>query len=390
MQPETAVLLDPASFNRVKKNIIGLTSAVRGRRNSPDYGSPVPLDIGVELTTRCNLHCKHCFLWNEDGLYNNTKGFNHKELSFSIMEKVLHETSSQKSNLFFWGTEPLLYPYFDELCRVLEKDKRWTVICTNGILIDRKIEQLTNISDNLAIVISVDGLEAAHNEIRGRGTFEKVMNNIKKLQKARNDGSYRGLITIHTVLNEKLIPDLYEYCLFVESLGINSLYIGFPWYINSKTAVMMDNYVANCFDFLPVDFSDSKPRSWHSYCHKLDTSLIPILKDQIDKITSHTWKLWFRFQPALETHELQEFLSGSEKPAQARTECYAVSNRMDIRADGTVTSCQCYPELIVGDLSKESVQDIWHGEKINKVRRTIAKGLAPVCSKCILLYLNGR
>jgi radical SAM protein with 4Fe4S-binding SPASM domain len=231
-------------------------------------------------------------------------------------------------------------------------------------------------------------METTHDAVRGQGHFAVVINNIQLLLDLRTRGEYKGQITIHTVLNKQLIPNLYKYCLFAESLGIDSLYIGYPWHINVQTAQRMDSYVANRLNF--INIKSKEPRSWHTYLHRLEMDSLPILKEQLKRINERVWKLRFRFQPALELNDLEDFIAGSEKPAQGKTECYAVSNRMDIRADGTVTSCQCYPELVMGNLNYEDVIDIWHGEKIKKVRAELSKGLMPVCSKCILLYLNGK
>nr|WP_238392318.1 SPASM domain-containing protein [Paenibacillus antri] len=49
-----------------------------------------------------------------------------------------------------------------------------------------------------------------------------------------------------------------------------------------------------------------------------------------------------------------------------------------------------FPEFKVGDLLIQDVGELWHGEAFAKMRETLSCGLMPVCSKCILLYLNGR
>lgn len=387
MQPKTAVVFDQASFDRVKTNVAGLLSAARGRRRSVDYAAPIPLDVGVELTTRCNLRCKHCFLWSDFGLYRQSSSFQHRDLSFDVFEMILRETEPRRSNLFFWGTEPLLYPQWEPLCRLLEKDERWTVVCTNGTLIEKRMESLSRISKNLAVVVSLDGRQPVHDEMRGEGAFAVVSRNLEHLRVARARGEFRGLLTLHAVLNEKLVPELYDFCLSSEALGVDSLYIGFPWYIGPTTASRMDEFVAEHLGFLGVS---PGPRSWHAYRHRLDPSFVQTLKAQLDRINGRVWKMRLRLQPALEVDELEDFLAGGERTAQKRMECFAVSNRMDVRASGTVTACQCYPELIVGDLNDEGVLDVWRGDRMRRVRRAVAGGLMPVCSKCVLLYLNGR
>jgi len=53
-------------------------------------------------------------------------------------------------------------------------------------------------------------------------------------------------------------------------------------------------------------------------------------------------------------------------------------------------SCKFFPEFVIGDLWEQSVEDVWQGEAFRRVRTTLrGTSLMPVCSKCILLYLNG-
>jgi len=389
LQPKTNITFDEKTFNRLKKTVSAIARAERKRKESVTYASKIPIDIGVELTNRCNLRCKHCFLWNHEGLYEKTQEeLKPIDLDLDIMGKILHDSEPEKSNLFFWGTEPLLYKYWDDLTKILEKDVRWTVVCTNGMLIDRKIDSLLRISENLATVISVDGFEEEHDHMRGKGRFKKLLENISLLSDLHKKGIYKGKITLHCVLNEKLIPRLYEFCKFAESTGIDSLYIGYPWYIAPLSADRMDAFVESKLQFLSVN--SDKLKSWHTYSYHLNPESIDQLKEQAAKITAHAWKVRFRFQPAVEINEIEDYVTGVEKPVQKRKNCYAISNRMDIRANGTVTACQCFPELVVGSLHHQSPLDIWHGEHFNRVRAVVSRGLMPVCSRCILLYLNGK
>jgi radical SAM protein with 4Fe4S-binding SPASM domain len=67
-----------------------------------------------------------------------------------------------------------------------------------------------------------------------------------------------------------------------------------------------------------------------------------------------------------------------------------VSNRLEVHADGKVSSCKFFPEFVIGDLYANIVAEDWQGEPFHRVREVLSgTGLMPVCSKCILLYLNG-
>ncbi len=75
---------------------------------------------------------------------------------------------------------------------------------------------------------------------------------------------------------------------------------------------------------------------------------------------------------------------------QKRSRCLAVHNRMEVHADGNVSSCKFFPEFVVGNLYDTSAEDLWHSPNFRRVREIMAEnGMMPICSRCILLYLNG-
>src|SRR5262249_1734652 len=107
-------------------------------------------------------------------------------------------------------------------------------------------------------------------------------------------------------------------------------------------------------------------------------------------LAARRWKLRVRYQPQVQDDEIDDFIRGTSRPAQRRSRCLAVSNRIEIHADGRVSSCKFFPEFVIGDLGEQPMADIWRSERFTKVRGILREsGLMPVCSKCILLYLSG-
>ncbi|MFD1908054.1 hypothetical protein ACFSQ7_34835 [Paenibacillus rhizoplanae] len=70
----------------------------------------------------------------------------------------------------------------------------------------------------------------------------------------------------------------------------------------------------------------------------------------MEKINQRTWNLRTRYQPALELHEVRDFVLGSEKPAQNKTQCLSIRTRLDVLADGEVSACKLFPEFSLGNL----------------------------------------
>ncbi len=390
MQIKTAVKFDQETFDRLKRSIKNMSLADRERKINPGYATYLPEEIGIQLTYRCNMRCKHCYQWNDIGFFNNfTQEKQKLELDVDIITKILKDSREEKSNLYIWGGEPLFHKEWDEISKILEKEQRWTVMCTNGILLEKKLESILRISSNLALLISIDGFENAHDNIRGNGTYNRLMNNIKLLLNLQKKGEYHGKISLYCVLNKWIVPKLYDFMGYCESLGVDTLYYGFPWYISKKTANEMDKYYYEKFSWLNHLDKNHKP-SWHSYTYHLDPSQQKILQEQINKLITRIWNIRIRFQPAVEQDEMDDFIVGKDRVVQKRKHCLAISNRMDIHADGKAGPCKFFPEFSIGDLYKQTLKEIWQSNRYGKLREIINSGLMPICSKCVLLYLHGK
>ena len=74
------------------------------------------------------------------------------------------------------GGEPLLHRSFKEINQMLPEFFIRKILFTNGLLLNNKILSDLNVNE---IQISIDGLEEAHDSIRGKGTFRLSIEAIK-------------------------------------------------------------------------------------------------------------------------------------------------------------------------------------------------------------------
>lgn len=390
MQPKTEVKFDRENFNRLKRTMRNMSETSRRRKQEEDYATPLPDEVGIQLTNRCNLRCKHCFEWNEKGFHHQmSKERQNQDIDLAIIKRIFEETKSVKSNLYLWGGEPLSYKYLNELADMLVEDPRWTVFCTNGIEVQKNIDALIKMSPHMAMLISLEGFEVENDAIRGKGTFNKVIENIKYLLDLKKQGIFKGEISVNCVISEQMLDKMYDFMVYFEELGVNTVYFCFPWYISEGSAKKMDEYFKAEFNWL-YELDENKKPSWHAYTYHLDPAIEDHLIQTLKRINERIWKIRIRYQPALELDEVGGFIRDEGETAQHRKECLAISNRMNVMADGKVTACKLFNEFTIGDLSRESVSTVWNSEDFKKIRSIINKGLMPICSKCILLYLHGK
>lgn len=117
----------------------------------------------VHITDRCNLACRHCF----GGAAGAT------ELDLRRLEDVADQfVGLQGLRLMISGGEPLLHSQFAALNELLAgKDVR-AVLMTNGTLLDRKAVSRLRFEE---VQVSLDGMRAAHDFLRGPGTFDRAV-----------------------------------------------------------------------------------------------------------------------------------------------------------------------------------------------------------------------
>jgi len=153
----------------------------------------------VILTTECNLQCRYCFGEALEDVDSDFSGF---EVDYSLPRRISYDVSLLDSFcrhdpdcvLIFYGGEPLLC--LEEIKRIMDNVKaKHFIIQTNGLLLDKFEPEYINRFHT--ILISIDGDEALTDFYRGKGTFRKVVNNLRLI---RHNGFKGEIIARMTVM----------------------------------------------------------------------------------------------------------------------------------------------------------------------------------------------
>jgi len=147
----------------------------------------------VNITNKCTLRCKHCFVFRES---NPTSVKN--EMGTTVMLARLADLQKKHNieTMLWMGGEPLLRP--DVLEGGIQLFPR-NHITTNGTI------DLVDYSDCI-YVVSLDGPPEYNDAIRGQGTYEKVLDTIGRVPK--RFGSKVMCQCVVTRENEGLLADL--------------------------------------------------------------------------------------------------------------------------------------------------------------------------------------
>lgn len=175
-----------------------------------DLYIPSHILLQWHITERCNLRCAHCYQGNYSG----------KELTFEHLLGILEQF---KKMLFHWraqgkgrpikghitvtGGEPFVRKDFFDLLEVFHQNKELFsfAILSNGTFIDAKNSKRLRELNPAFMQVSIEGTQATHDDIRGKGSYEKTISAIRLLVKAK----IRTLIsfTAHR-RNYKEFPDV--------------------------------------------------------------------------------------------------------------------------------------------------------------------------------------
>ena len=160
----------------------------------------------VILTTQCNLECRYCFGEAVDDF---DADFSGVDVEYSLPKKmsydvdVLAKFCSQDSDcvVTFYGGEPLLC--VDDVKRVMDGVKaKHFMVQTNGLFLDRLEPEYVNRFHT--ILVSLDGNEKLTDYYRGRGTFRKVVDNLKDVV----GNGFRGVLIARMTVMEQ--TDIYR------------------------------------------------------------------------------------------------------------------------------------------------------------------------------------
>ena len=308
----------------------------------------------INLTSQCNLRCKHCF-----GSYSRRDS---NELSLDEWKKVIDDLI--ECNVFYVvlsGGEVTQSPIFKDFINYLTRKGMYFILTTNGVfskdirdfIVDKK-EYLVGIK------ISLDGPDKeSHGFIRldsqgkyNPNMFDLTMENINYFNKMKIP------LSIATVLHKNNIGKMGEFQKLIKKINpVN-------WFISP---------------------------------------IIPIGRGESNKFISEFYeyydnKFWESISESGKRNEINvriiDMPVEMERQGLSAYTCAATINFCEIHSDGTVSPCTLSRVIIpkkfmeFENIRDKSIQEIWDGEIFNKFRSYMNQGcggckMLSKCNKCV-------
>ncbi len=298
----------------------------------------VPISGSIDLTDRCNLRCRHCYLDPSDSHSSCSN-----EMSTSQILDILDEiTEAGCLYLLLTGGEPLLRDDFTEIYRHARKNGMIVTVFTNGIRITDELITLFREFPPQAVEISLYGAsEETYQAVCGTGTvYNRIRSNARILANAKIP------VRLKSVLLSLNLDDLDAMEQFAKELAVP-------------------------FRFDPAVF----PRL-DGNTEPLDYRIDPCLAARLELSDPDRFKQW------------DEYYQKHRIPVNDGLlyHCGAGVTTFHIDAQGGVSPCLMARHYRY-ELSQNSFRKIWD-ESIHKLRE-LPEGDAAGCNRCEVQALCG-
>ncbi len=134
-------------------------------------------ELWFHVTNHCNMSCRHCMFGSGpcDGA----------ELDADRILDLARQASALGCRVFaLTGGEPLVHRRFAHIAeQLLALPDSRLVLMTNGMLLSRVLPRILTCRERLHLQISVDGLRERHDRLRGDGSFDVLMEQLRWLRR---------------------------------------------------------------------------------------------------------------------------------------------------------------------------------------------------------------
>ena len=274
------------------------------KRSQKLGGKSVPIvSVSWLVTSKCNYNCDFCY-----------KKTSIKDIDLSEAEKILDKlVKAGVKKISFSGGEPLVWNGIDRLMKRAHDKGVVTMLLTNGALLTKKTPRLFNGSLDW-LCLPLDGASEESQVLMDRmpGHFDHV---IELLEKWENQSVK---LKLNTVLSRRNLAEIEKIADLVKKYGVKrwKIFQFFP--VRDAALDHKEEYEIDDEDF-----------------SQIEKKILPMFKDNGCMVSFNSCKRLER-------------------------------SYFTIAPDGTVYLTEKGKDITIGDLKKQSVEEIWSNELIDK------------------------
>ncbi len=338
-----------------------------------------PQYISFTITNSCNLRCRMCGQWSEEGYIHNRVKNPGSQMELADWKRLVDEIAAYKIRfILVRGGEPFLFPGIIELLEHIHSKGIFISIDTNGTVLKKYAADLVRIG-NMHITFSVDGPEEIHDSVRGvKGSFQKTKENIALLHDLEKNNTRKISKSICFTISQYSYKGLGAMPDIARSMGIASMNIVPYYYFSAETGKKYEAELKEHFDCLAY--------SWKGFHHDNSGIDFNIFKAELRKYQANLGEVYnFPYMP-LSEEEYKVWFADQITPVGSLT-CMSVEKLIDIQPDGEANFCVDFPDYSFGNVKESSIKEIWNSPRANRFREYRRQNPLAICYRCGAKYV---
>ncbi len=339
-----------------------------------------PQSVSFTLTNACNLRCKMCGQWSDEGYMHGGKGAPKPAMQLADWKRLVDELAAHHVGaVLLRGGEPFLYPHIIELLQYATGRGLFVPMDTNGTQLEKYASDIVRIG-KIHLTISVDGPEEIHDAVRGvKGCFGKIRDGVARLTELEKQTgteiskSICFIISPYSIKGLGVMPDV------ARSLSIKTIAIVPYYYVTDQMGRAYEKVLREqlgCPSF-----------SWSGFHHENSGVDFDEFLSQYKAFQANLKGIVsFPYMPLTED-EYKAWFDDPSKPAGLQT-CRNCEKLLDIQPSGEANFCIDFPDYSIGSVLESTIENLWNGERAETFRRYRRAKPLPVCARCGAKYMS--
>lgn len=339
-----------------------------------------PKAVSLTLTNACNLRCRMCGQWSDEGYMRGEGGGPRPAMTPADWKRVVDELAEGGVGAVnLRGGEPFLFPPIIDLLDHIRARGLFSAMDTNGTMIGRFAEDIVRIG-KIHLTVSVDGPEEIHDAVRGvPGCFRRIREGLAALRAAEAAAgteiskSICFVISPYSVRGLGAMPDV------ARSLGIRTVAI-VPYYF-------IPDGVGQAYERVLRGDLGCAAFSWRGFHHDASGVDMDVFREQHRRYRESLGDVQDYPYMTFTEEQYAAWFADAVTPV-GKPGCSNVERLLDIQPDGRANFCVDFPDYAIGNVREQSIADMWNGERARRFREYRRAKPLPVCLRCGAKYMS--
>lgn len=321
--------------------------------------TPAPVYLFFEVLRRCNHRCRMCNIWKQQ-----ENGLPLDEVRRIFGAPFFRGTQ----RVILTGGEPTLrldladmaahfvasFPKLAQLCVLTTGYNTSRILDFAGRTLDTIDAQRPDAS--LVVQVSLDAVGETYNQIRGIDkAWDRSVATLRGLRELAAKRQ-RLLVMAHSVIQPLNVDELDRLRAFCGELDVPVLF---------SLPVLSDSYFSNASLAQNLELTPAQVASAQRFLADADAGAAPEAR------------FYYR--------DLMRMLDGAPRGRRCMMGYYMIH----VRYDGVVQPCLNSADLVLGDLTRQSPEEIWYGADAGAKRKTVRRQHCPTCTSACYSDVTG-